>query len=225
MSAFHPFQPFTKRHLPHKSGHFSCRHIEIRSRGFPTLPVSCLPFGMNQHTPNLPAIRHDGWTPQRQATFLRELAATHCVSKAARAAGMSRQSAYALRARLKGEPFDRAWTAALLCRFDELADAAMERALFGVEVPHYYKGELVGTSRKFDERLTVALLAMRESLRPQRSDPSYHPAAEYRADDFGPLVERVEHGPETWMEERRRALEEAYGDDEDEEDWDEEDEE
>ncbi|MCB1719955.1 MAG: hypothetical protein KDK05_32950, partial [Candidatus Competibacteraceae bacterium] len=47
------------------------------------------------------APRHDGWTPARQAAFLRELAASHCVSAAARAVGMSRQSAYALRARLK----------------------------------------------------------------------------------------------------------------------------
>ena len=45
-----------------------------------------------------PATRHDGWTVQRQATFLRELAASHSVKKAAEAAGMSRQSAYGLRA-------------------------------------------------------------------------------------------------------------------------------
>ena len=37
-----------------------------------------------------PTIRHDGWTVQRQATFLRELAASQSVKKAAKAAGMSR---------------------------------------------------------------------------------------------------------------------------------------
>ena len=164
--------------------------------------------GMTQHTPitpapNFPITRHDGWNPQRQADFLRELAATHSVSAAARKVGMSRQSAYGLRARLKGEPFDRAWTAALLCRFDELAEAAMERALNGVEVPHFHKGELVGTSRKFDERLTVALLAMRDSFRPQPAPYRSHPGTEYRMDDFGRLVERVERGPATWLEEIR----------------------
>lgn len=168
----------------------------------------------------IPATRHDGWTPARQATFLRELAASHCVSTAARAAGMSRQSAYALRARLKGEPFDRAWSAALLNRFDVLAEAAMERALNGVEVPHFYKGELVGTSRKFDERLTVALLAMRKSFAPPPERGS-QPSAMYRPDDFGPLVERVEDGPETWREEwlqeRIALLEECEGEDHDEE--------
>ena len=37
---------------------------------------------------------------------------------------------------------------------------ALERALNGIKVPHYYKGELIGTSRRYDERLTVALLKM-----------------------------------------------------------------
>ena len=165
----------------------------------------------NDTTPphTLPAIRHDGWTPARQATFLNELAASHCVTTAARAAGMSRQSAYALRARLKGEPFDRAWTAALACRFDVLAEAAMERALNGVEVPHFYKGELVGTSRRYDERLTVALLAMRGKFAPAAPPYPSHPSAMYRADEFGRLVERVASGPETWDEEWRIGYEQA----------------
>ncbi len=115
---------------------------------------------------------------------------------------MSRQSAYGLRARLRGEPFDLAWIAALRCRFDALAEAALERALHGVEVPHFYKGELVGTSRRYDERLTVALLAMRERFAPPPV-PQWHDASAYPADDFAGLVERIESGPETWDEERR----------------------
>ncbi|MEM7689200.1 MAG: hypothetical protein AAF291_09270 [Pseudomonadota bacterium] len=154
-------------------------------------------------------IRHDGWTPRRQATFLEALASTHSVAKAARAAGMSRQSAYGLRARLKGEPFDLAWTAALQCRFDALAEAAMDRALNGVEVPHLYKGELVHTSRRYDERLTVALLAMREAFHGRRV-PASHRASAYRPDDFGALVKRVSEGPETWDEQVRLEYEALY---------------
>lgn len=174
-------------------------------------------------TANLPAIRHDGWTPQKQALFLNELAATHCVSSAARAVGMSRGAAYALRARLKGEPFDRAWAAALICRFDALAEAALDRALNGVEVPHFYKGEVVGTSRRFDERLTVALLAMRGLGAAAPHGPT-HPAAQYRPDDFARLVARVEHGPETWDEEWRIGYDQALAEcdlPDEEEDWDE----
>ena len=169
---------------------------------------------MTQHSPialagasapsvKLPATRSDGWTPERQAAFLRHLSETHCVAKAARAVGMSRQSAYALRARLKGEPFDKAWAAALVCRLDALAEAAMDRALNGVEVPHYYKGELIGTSRRYDERLTLALIAMRAG-QSQRDADLYatDPQARYASDEFGALLERVAEGPQTWEEER-----------------------
>jgi hypothetical protein len=146
--------------------------------------------------------RTDGWTRQRQATFLRELAATHCVSTAARAVGMSRQSAYQLRARLRGEPFDLAWDAAFQGHFDVLAEAAMERAVNGVEVPHYHQGELVGTSRRYDERLTVALLAMRRNLR-RGPFPSYHAASGIGEYEFNLLVTKVEQGWETWESKRR----------------------
>lgn len=160
-------------------------------------------------TTDLTAPTQPAWTPERQAAFLNALAATHSVTKAARAVGMSRQSAYKLRARLKGEPFDRAWTAALLCRFDALAEAAMDRALNGVEVPHLYQGELVHTSRKYDERLTIALLAMRERFHPPRA-PGYNPASHYGPADFGDLVARVEQGPETWVEQIREEREAYY---------------
>ena len=47
------------------------------------------------------------------AEFLRQLAATHSVTAAAGAVGMSRKSAYKLRTRLMGQPFDIAWEAAV----------------------------------------------------------------------------------------------------------------
>ena len=59
------------------------------------------------------------------AEFLRQLAATHSVSRAARAVGMSRQSAYKLRNRLKGQPFDIAWEAAFRQGYDNLAHTAL----------------------------------------------------------------------------------------------------
>jgi hypothetical protein len=160
--------------------------------------------------------RHDGWTPARQAAFLRELSATHNVAAAARAVGMGRQSAYKLRARLHGQPFDKAWESAFLTRFDVLAEAALDRALNGVEVPHYYNGELIGTSRKYDERLTLALLAMRGGL--ERPEPSpFDPASAFEAEEIGALIARVEHGPERWLGckddelEVRDGLEEGAG--------------
>jgi len=100
------------------------------------------------------------WTTRKMTEFLRALAAMHSVKDAAKAVGMSRQSAYKLRSRLKGLAFDAAWDEVFKHSYENLPYAALERALNGIEVPHYYKGELIGTSRRYDERLTVALLKM-----------------------------------------------------------------
>jgi hypothetical protein len=64
-------------------------------------------------SPKPPKIRRDGWTPERQFRFLGALASTRSVTKAARAAGMSRESAYRLRARKDGALFAAAWDQAL----------------------------------------------------------------------------------------------------------------
>lgn len=55
--------------------------------------------------------RSGEWTPERAVTFIVTLAATASVTLAARAAGMSRKSAYALKGRDRA--FAAAWTAAL----------------------------------------------------------------------------------------------------------------
>ncbi len=100
------------------------------------------------------------WTAPSMAAFLRMLFATHSVSAAARSVGMNRQSAYRLRSRLKGGAFDLARDVAFHHSYDNLAHAGRFEALNGVEVPIFFKGEQVGSYRKFDERLTVALLAL-----------------------------------------------------------------
>ncbi len=56
------------------------------------------------------------WTIERMERFIGALQRTRNVAAAARAAGMSRQAAYRLRARLAGHPFDRAWAAAMAPR-------------------------------------------------------------------------------------------------------------
>ena len=81
--------------------------------------------------------------------------------------------------------------------------------------------QLLGTSRRFDERLTVALLLMREKLTAPALRPT-HPGFAYRDGDFGPLAARVEQGPETWDEEARQAREALYAEYPPEEDEDEE---
>jgi hypothetical protein len=53
--------------------------------------------------------RRDGWTAERQLRFLDTLARTRSISKAAAAAGMSRESAYRLRERREGALFAALW--------------------------------------------------------------------------------------------------------------------
>jgi hypothetical protein len=70
-------------------------------------------------------IRADGWTAGRQLRFLGALADTRSVSKAADAAGMSRESAYRLRGRREGVLFAALWDEALAARPDEVHTAAL----------------------------------------------------------------------------------------------------
>jgi hypothetical protein len=66
-------------------------------------------------SPNSPAPRigRDGWTVDRQVKFIVALNATGSVTRAAAAAGMSRESAYRLRERLGHEDLAGTWDLAL----------------------------------------------------------------------------------------------------------------
>src|SRR5947209_3026705 len=58
-------------------------------------------------------IRRDGWTAERQLRFLDALVASRSITKAAAAAGMSRESAYRLRDRREGALFALLWDQAV----------------------------------------------------------------------------------------------------------------
>jgi hypothetical protein len=147
----------------------------------------------------------DRWNKPKMAMFLRELAACHNVAAAAKSVGMSRQSAYKLRNRLKGQPFDIAWEAAFQHGYDALHQAALERALFGVEVPVYHAGEQVGTRRHFDERLTVFFLSRRNAQGAQRIS-RYGAAAEFWSERWERMLEQVEHGEVVWLDAEGKAV-------------------
>ncbi len=150
------------------------------------------------HPASLPAksrpARHNEWTRAKMVTFLRELAATQSVALAAKAVGMSRTSAYNLRNRLQGSPFSLGWEVALECGMHQLAHAVMDRALNGTEVQHYYKGELVATTRRFDNNLARWVLDNPFKLGRQQV------AREYSAQGFDALLERIEVASLDWEE-------------------------
>lgn len=108
--------------------------------------------------------RHDGWTPDRQKQFIENLATTASVSSAARLIGMSLQSAYELRNRADAGAFRAAWDEALRSALAVLAATAFERAVDGVEEKIYHQGEQIGNRTRYNDRLLMFLLRVRDPL-------------------------------------------------------------
>ncbi len=137
----------------------------------PFTPASTSPDDPDEVVPDFPfdpvplRERHDGWTPERQADFIAALAETGCVDMAAKAVGKSTQTAYRLRRHFDAQSFRQAWDAALDYAIRRLSDAVYSRAIHGVPVPHYYKGELVGEHRRYNDRLAMFLMRYRDPLK------------------------------------------------------------
>ncbi|MFZ4690543.1 MAG: hypothetical protein ACOYLS_15005 [Polymorphobacter sp.] len=75
--------------------------------------------------------RHDGWTPERQWAFIQALADSGTVAAAARAVGMTRETAYRLRRHPAAADFRKAWDAAQAEGWRRVQDAALDRVLNG----------------------------------------------------------------------------------------------
>lgn len=87
-------------------------------------------------TTALPALadrnqRYDGWTPDRQRTFLEAIAEGHTVGSACALVGMAQSSAYALRRRAAGAGFALGWRAANPLAREKVADTLLARAIDG----------------------------------------------------------------------------------------------
>lgn len=105
--------------------------------------------------------RHDGWTPERQRAFIQALADTGSVTSAARRVNLSPSTAYALRHFPGAEEFAAAWDAALDHGIRQIVDIAIDRALHGVPIPIFWRGEQVGERRGYNDHLLMCLLRHR----------------------------------------------------------------
>jgi len=141
-------------------------------------------------SPPTPTRRHDGWTPERIATFLEVLADTGLVTEAARVTGMDRSGAYALRNR---DPiFAAAWRAALSNARPQVADGLLERSIAGT-VEHYYRdGVLVGERRHYESWLGLAVLKRLD--RQAEEDRAEGGLAARLAHDWATALEAVRTG-------------------------------
>jgi hypothetical protein len=130
------------------------------------------------------AARHDGWSAQRKARFLDRLAACGNVRSACALVGMSREAAYRLRRR--DALFARGWDAALVLARPSSADVLADKATEGIEEEVWYRGEMVGTRRRFDARLLLAHIA-----RLDRMAEGLPPEAAEDAERFDELLARI----------------------------------
>ena len=128
--------------------------------------------GAGDSAPRAPAFtpvklryRRDGLTPERQVGVVQAVAECGCVREACARVGISAESVYKLLRRPDAQSFRVAMDLALDGAVNRVEDGAFSRALNGVEIPHYYKGELVGTHRRHDERLTMFILRYRKPHR------------------------------------------------------------
>lgn len=104
-----------------------------------------------------PSRRVGGWSAPRQRLYIESLAETGSVHAAAKAAGLSARSAYALRVR--SPAFSAAWDAAQQLAVGRLSALAFDRAIYGRVEQVYHQGDLVGERRVPSERLLMWLLS------------------------------------------------------------------
>jgi hypothetical protein len=149
--------------------------------------------------------RYDGWTPERQRAFIAALAETGSVKAACRRINMSQEGAYYLRRQNGADSFRAAWAAALDHGVQNLADIAIDRAIEGVSVPVFFRGEQVGEKRWYNDRLLMFILKhhlpVRYGTKPL-PEGTKHP--DTRAREAPEAAQAAE--AERWLTERAHAL-------------------
>jgi hypothetical protein len=159
----------------------------------------------SQPGPDGRRLREDGWLPWKKARFLEALAAGAAVADACKAVGMSVASAYALRNRRSGRAFAAMWEAVLVHRARaRLVDNNLSRAMDGWVEQIVRDGIVVAERRRFDNRLSMAMLTRLDRLAEGREGEE---AELLRAlsDDFEDYVETLEAGgdEDAFVEARR----------------------
>lgn len=114
--------------------------------------------------------RADGWSEERQCGFLAQLYVTGSVAAAARAVGMTRMSAYRLRARAGAESFAAIWDRVLTppgCGHVATPKPDFRKVTLqtlnswletGFIQPAIYRGRMCGVRRKPDDSTLFRLL-------------------------------------------------------------------
>jgi hypothetical protein len=151
---------------------------------------------MSEQTPF--RYRHDGWTPDRQATFLQVLGDTGCVTDACRAIGLTTTSAYRVRRRIP--EFAEQWALALRRASVSLEAVAWKRAVDGVRETEYHQGKPVGVRIRYSDSL-LRLLIQRCDMQansPEQKARDRQAEMEDAASARARLIERLDALREGW---------------------------
>jgi hypothetical protein len=150
-------------------------------------------------------LRVDGWLPWKKAQFLLVLAAGGIVADACAAVGMSVASAYALKNRRSGRAFGKMWDAILIHRArGRLADNNLARAMDGCVEQVLRDGVVVAERRRFDNRLSMAMLTRLDRLA-ESKDGEEAELLRALSEDFDDYLEILESGgdEQAFLEARR----------------------
>jgi hypothetical protein len=139
-------------------------------------------------------LRHDGWLPWKKAQFLLVLVAGGVVADGCRAVGMSVTSAYALKNRRSGRAFGKMWDAIMIHRArGRLADNNLSRAMNGFVEQVLKDGMVVAERRRFDNRLSMAMLTRLDRLA-ESKDCEESELLRALSEDFEDYLDVVEGG-------------------------------
>ena len=138
------------------------------------------------------------FTPEKREKFLKKLREWPNVARAARQCGVSRQTVN--NHRRSDDAFAAAWDEALDEGVDRLEEEAERRGFKGVMEPVYYKGEKVGTIRRYSDTLAIFLLKAHrpEKYRENIDITSGGRALQFQADDLA----KAESELEAWQSDR-----------------------
>jgi hypothetical protein len=154
------------------------------------LPAAGRPPAPDTHAePTPPPGRHDGWTPERQRTFVEGIAGGDTVEQACRRVGLAVSSAYALRRRANGAAFALAWDGARLLAREALADTLLTRALEGQEETITRADGSTVTRYRHDNRLATHMLHRLDRFADAASASAHGTAARLVAGEFDAFLD------------------------------------
>lgn len=136
--------------------------------------------------------RPDGWSNEKQRTFIGALADTGSVTESARIVGMSVTSCYRLRRAPDAGNFAAAWDAAIQQASKRLVDIAFDRAVNGVE--HFVidkTGRHIYTHNRYNDRLLMFLLRAHRPDRYRHAHRDGRLAAEAPPSACAPVADAI----------------------------------